>query len=102
MEIRNQMAIESRSNGIGNFILNNQKLYEGISLLAKACAKKAAKLGYLDEGILLESSTLKGITRSARALLRLKFQEVHTMQEDREARKYLCGYIYEYCDFVNA
>ena len=102
MEIRNKMAIESRSNGIGNFILNNQKLYEGISLLAKACAKKAAKLGYLDESILIESSTLKGITRSARALLRLKYQEVHTMAEDMEARKYLCGYIYEYCAAVNA
>lgn len=60
MEIRNQVAIESRSNGIGNFILNEQKLNEGLSLLAKACAKKAARLGYLDEGILLESSTLKG------------------------------------------
>lgn len=102
MEIRNKVAIESRSNGIGNFVLNYDKLNEGISLLAKACAKKAAKLGYLDESILLDSSTLKGITRSARALLRLKYQEDHTMQEDREARKYLCGYIYEYCAAVNA
>lgn len=47
---------------------------------------------------LTDSSIMKSITRDARKQLR-GWDEVYSMQDDRQAREYLAFWVYEYCLF---
>ena len=57
--------------------------------------KQFKKYGGVDLDYLLDSSTLKAITREARKAL-AKYGEHYTMQEDKEARAALVVSVWDY------
>lgn len=91
-------TMSASGNGISIWVVNSRDLYYRLEALAECCQKKFAKFGGLDMDYLTNSSTMKSITRDARKQLR-NMDEIHTMQEDQDARKYLALWVYEYCLF---
>lgn len=89
-------SMSAEGNGISIWVTNSRDLYCRLEALADCCVKKFKKFGGLDMGYLTESSVMKGITRDARKQLR-KWDEVYSMEDDRQARKYLALWVYEYC-----
>ena len=90
------VAVNSVDNEIYLVTVNTEEHVKRLECLVKSLTKKAAKLGYLDEQKLFYSSVLKGITREARKSLGYKSR---SMQEDEEARKALCEYLYDRVDY---
>lgn len=88
-----------QGNGISIWVTNNSDLYERLEALAECCKKKFKKFGGLDMDYLIESSTMRKITRDARKQLRL-WNEVYSIPEDRQAREYLAYWVYEFCLFA--
>ena len=84
------------SNGLSITVLNSRDLYCRLEALCISVSKRAKRAGGLDMSIIENSSILKDITRSARKMCREKWDEVWTMDDDREARKHLAYYIAEF------
>ena len=77
------------------YAMNDRESYCSIECLANCVAKKAKKLGYIDESKLYDSSTLKAITRDIR-----KRYGAATMADDRSGRYDLLEHIYEHVQAV--
>ena len=77
------------------YVMNDRESYCSIEWLANCVAKKAKKLGYIDETKLYESSTFKAITRDIR-----KRYGAGTMVDDRSGRYELLEHIYEHVQAV--
>lgn len=77
------------------YAMNDRVLYCSLEWLANCVAKKAKKLGYIDEAKLYNSSTLKDITRYIR-----KRYGAGTMVDDRSGRYELLEHIYEHVQSV--
>lgn len=77
------------------YAMNDRVLYCSLEWLANCVAKKAKKLGYIDEAKLYDSSTLKDITRYIR-----KRYAAGTMVDDRSGRYELLEHIYEHVQAV--
>ena len=82
------------------YAMNDRDAYCSIELLAKCVAKKAKKLGYIDETKLYDSSTLKTITRDIRKRYGAEYGESFTMADDRSGRYELLQHIYEHVQAV--
>lgn len=91
-------SMNADGNGISIWVVNSRALYCRLEWFAECCKKKFKKFGGLDMEYLTNSSTMKAITRDARKQL-AKWDEIHTMKEDQDARKYLAIWVYEYCLF---
>ena len=97
-EIINRIAQVERThegNNICLYVMNDRDAYCSIELLANCVAKKAKRLGYIDETKLYDSSTLKAITRDIR-----KRYGAGTMADDRSGRYELLEHIYEHVQAV--
>ena len=77
------------------YAMNDRESYCSFELLANCVAKKAKRLGYIDESKLYESSTFKAITRDVR-----KRYGAGTMVDDRSGRYELLKHIYEHVQAV--
>ena len=77
------------------YAMNDRESYCSLELLANCVAKKAKRLGYIDETELYDSSTFKAITRDIR-----KYGESFTMADDRSGRYDLLEHIYEHVQAV--
>ena len=77
------------------YAMNDRESYCSLEWLANCVAKKAKKLGYIDESKLYESSTFKAITRDVR-----KRYSAGTMADDRSGRYDLLEHIYEHVQAV--
>ena len=77
------------------YVMNDRESYCSIEWLANCVAKKAKKLGYIDETKLYDSSTFKAITRDIR-----KRYGAGTMADDRSGRYELLEHIYEHVQAV--
>lgn len=77
------------------YAMNDRESYCSLEWLANCVAKKAKRLGYIDETKLYESSTLKAITRDIR-----KRYGAGTMVDDRSGRYELLEHIYEHVQAV--
>ena len=77
------------------YVMNDRESYCSLELLANCVAKKAKKLGYIDETKLYDSSTFKAITRDIR-----KRYGAGTMVDDRSGRYELLEHIYEHVQAV--
>ena len=77
------------------YAMNDRESYCSFELLANCVAKKAKRLGYIDESKLYESSTFKAITRDIR-----KRYGAGTMVDDRSGRYELLEHIYEHVQAV--
>ena len=77
------------------YAMNDRVLYCSLEWLANCVAKKAKRLGYIDEAKLYDSSTLKDITRYIR-----KRYGAGTMADDRSGRYELLEHIYEHVQAV--
>lgn len=84
------------SNGLSITVLNSRNLYCRLEALAISVAKIAKRAGGLDMEIIENCSSLKSITRSARQMCLREWDEVWTMDQDREARRHLAYYIAEF------
>lgn len=82
------------------YAMNDRDSYCSIKLLAKCVAKKAKKLGYIDETKLYDSSTLKAITRDIRKRYGAEYGEAFNMADDRSGRYELLEHIYEHVQSV--
>lgn len=80
--------------------MNDRDSYCSIELLAKCVAKKAKKLGYIDETKLYDSSTLKAITRDIRKRYGAEYGESFNMSDDRSGRYELLEHIYEHVESI--
>ena len=76
--------------------MNDRDSYYSLELLANCVAKKAKKLGYIDESVLYNSSTLKAITRNIRKYYGSNYGETFTMADDRSGRYELLDHTYEH------
>ena len=97
-EIINRVApVESthEGNNICIYAMNDRESYCSIEWLANCIAKKAKRLGYIDETKLYDSSTLKAITRDIR-----KRYGAGTMADDRSGRYELLEHIYEHVQAI--
>ena len=97
-EIINREAPVERTHGGRNiclYAMNDRESYCSLEWLANCVAKKAKKLGYIDETKLYDSSTLKAITRDIR-----KRYGAGTMADDRSGRYELLEHIYEHVQAV--
>lgn len=97
-EIINRVSPVERThegNNICIYAMNDRELYCSLEWLANCVAKKAKKLGYIDETKLYDSSTLKAITRDIR-----KRYGAGTMADDRSGRYELLEHIYEHVQAV--
>ena len=97
-EIINREAPVERThegNNICIYAMNDRDAYCSFELLANCIAKKAKRLGYIDETKLYESSTFKAITRDIR-----KRYGAGTMADDRSGRYELLEHIYEHVQAV--
>lgn len=92
-------SMSANGNGISIWVTNSRDLYCRLEALADCCVKKFKQFGGLDMGYLTDFSILRAITRDARKQLR-EWDEVYTMQDDRQAREYLAYWVYEYCQFA--
>lgn len=77
------------------YAMNDRESYCSLEWLANCVAKKAKRLGYIDESKLYESSTFKAITRDVR-----KRYCAGTMVDDRSGRYELLEHIYEHVQAV--
>ena len=77
------------------YVMNDRESYCSLEWLANCVAKKAKRLGYIDESKLYESSTFKAITRDVR-----KRYGAGTMVDDRSGRYELLKHIYEHVQAV--
>ena len=77
------------------YAMNDRESYCSLELLANCVAKKAKKLGYIDESKLYDSSTFKAITRDIR-----KRYGAGTMVDDCSGRYDLLEHIYEHVQAV--
>ena len=97
-EIINREAPVERThegNNICLYAMNDRESYCSLELLANGVAKKAKKLGYIDETKLYNSSTFKAITRDIR-----KRYGAGTMADERSGRYELLERIYEHVQSV--
>lgn len=81
------------------YAMNYRESYCSLELLANCVAKKAKKLGYIDESVLFNSSTLKAITRDIRKRY-AEYGDTFTMADDRSGRYELLDHIYEHVQAV--
>ena len=77
------------------YVMDDRDSYCSLEWLANCLAKKAKRLGYIDESKLYESSTFKAITRDVR-----KRYGAGTMVDDRSGRYELLEHIYEHVQAV--
>ena len=77
------------------YAMNDRDSYCSLEWLANCVAKKAKRLGYIDETKLYDSSTLKAITRDIR-----KRYGAGTMADDRSGRYELLKHVYEHVQAV--
>lgn len=84
------------SNGLSITVLFSRDLYCRLEALCISIAKIAKRAGGLDMSIIENCSSLKAITRAARQMCLKEWNEVWTMEDDREARKHLAYYIAEF------
>ena len=77
------------------YAMNDRESYCSLEWLANCVAKKAKRLGYINETKLYESSTFKAITRDIR-----KRYGAGTMVDDRSGRYELLEHIYEHVQAV--
>lgn len=82
------------------YVMNDRDAYCSIELLANCVAKKAKRLGYIDEAKLYDSSTLKAITRDIRKRYGAEYGEAFNMADDRSGRYELLGHIYEHAQAI--
>ena len=97
-EIINRVSPVERThegNNICIYAMNDRDAYCSFEWLANCVAKKAKRLGYIDETKLYESSTFKAITRDIR-----KRYGAGTMVDDRSGRYDLLEHIYEHVQAV--
>ena len=97
-EIINRVSPVERThegNNICLYVMNDRESYCSLEWLANCVAKKAKRLGYIDEAKLYDSSTLKAITRDIR-----KRYGAGTMADDRSGRYELLEHIYEHVQAV--
>ena len=87
---------EYHSNGLSATVLNNGRIYPKLEALAISISKIAKKAGGVDMDIIENCSTLKAITRETRKYCFKMYDEVWTMEDDRNARKHLAYYIAEF------
>ena len=98
-EIRNMISPVERTFGGHNvclYVMNDPDSYCSLEWLANCVAKKAKKLGYIDESVLYSSSTLKAITRNIRKYYGTNYGETFSMDDDRSGRYELLQHIYEH------
>ena len=81
------------------YVMNDRESYCSIEWLANCVAKKAKKIGYIDETKLYDSSTLKAITRDIRKRY-AEYGDTFTMADDRSGRYELLEHIYEHVQAV--
>ena len=77
------------------YAMNNRESYCSLELLANCVAKKAKRLGYIDESVLFNASTFKAITRDIR-----KRYGAGTIADDRSGRYDLLEHIYDHVQAV--
>lgn len=97
-EIINRVSPVERThegNNICIYAMNARESYCSLELLANCVAKKAKKLGYIDEAKLYGSQVFKAITRDIR-----KRYGAGTMTDDRSGRYELLEHIYEHVQAV--
>ena len=97
-EIINRIAEVERTHEGRNiclYAMNDRESYCSLEWLANCVAKKAKRLGYIDETKLYESQALKAITRDIR-----KRYGAFTMADDRSGRYDLLEHIYEHVQAV--
>ena len=97
-EIRNRISPVERIQGGHNiclYVMNDRDSYRSLEWLANCVAKKAKKLGYIDETVLYNSSTLKAITRDIRKRYGRNYGEIFSMADDRSGRYLILDHIYE-------
>lgn len=82
------------------YAMNGRESYCSFELLANCVAKKAKKLGYIDESVLFNSLALKAITRDIRKRYGAGYGEAFTMTDDRSGRYELLEHIYEHAQAV--
>ena len=102
-EIRNSISPVEKTQG-GNSIciyaMNDRDSYCEFEWLANCIAKKAKRLGYIDEVKLYDSSTFKAITRDIRKRYGAEYGESFNMDDDRSGRYELLEHIYEHVQAV--
>lgn len=86
-------------NNLSLYVENVTDLYLTFEWLQNACIKKYKKFGGLDLELLVNSSTMKQITRNARKYA-ARYDERYTMQDDLQARRRLARVIFETCEYV--
>ena len=97
-EIINRKAPVERTHEGRNiciYAMNDRESYCSLEWLANCVAKKAKRLGYIDETKLYDSSTLKAIIRDIR-----KRYGAGTMVDGRSGRYELLKHIYEHVQAV--
>lgn len=85
-----------KSNGLSITVLNSRNLYCRLEALCMSIAKIAKRAGGVDMNIIENCSSLKAITRAACQMCLREWDEVWTMDDDKEARKHLAYYIAEF------
>ena len=98
-EIRNMISPVERTFGGHNvclYVMNDRDSYCSLEWLANCVAKKAKKLGYIDETVLYNSSTLKAITRNIRKYYGTNYGEIFSMADHRSGRYELLQHIYDH------
>ena len=101
-EIINRVAPVERThegNNICIYVMNGRDAYRELELLAYCIAKKAKRLGYIDEAKLYDSQTFKAITRDIRKRY-AEYGDTFTMADDRSGRYELLEHIYEHVQAV--
>lgn len=101
-EIINRVSPVERThegNNICIYAMNSRESYCSLEWLANCVAKKAKKLGYIDEAKLYDSSTLKAITRDIRKRY-AGYGDTFTMADDRSGRYELLEHIYEHVQSI--
>ena len=81
------------------YAMNDRDSYCSLELLANCVAKKAKKLGYIDEAKLYGFQVLKTITRDIRKRY-AEYGDTFTMADDRSGRYELLDHIYEHVQAV--
>lgn len=102
-EIINRVAPVERTHEGRNiclYVMNDRVAYCNLEWLADCIAKKAKRLGYIDEAKLYDSSTFKDITRYIRKRYGAEYGEAFNMADDRSGRYELLEHIYEHVESI--
>lgn len=102
-EIRNSISPVEKTQGGNNirlYAMNDRDAYCNLEWLANCVAKKAKRLGYVDEAKLYDSSVMKTITRDIRKEYGTGYGDTFTMADDRSGRYELLEHIYEHVQAV--